>query len=116
MSRISENETFLIMLANSPNKNERVKLLKSANESQLLSVFEIVYNFTHNPNVHQLISDKKKNKNILNKLKSFKFPKSKRELKLDRIRKLLIKFNSVLPGLVSIFLVNLIGFIRDNCV
>lgn len=115
MSRITENEIFLIGLANSTTKSERVTLLKAASESELLAVFEIVYNFIHNPKVFQLATDKKKSKNILNKLKAFKFPKSKRELKLERIRNLLIKFNSILPSLFSLVYVSVVGYIRDNC-
>lgn len=115
MSRVTENEIFLIGLANSSNASERVNLLKTANESELLAVFEIVYNAIHNPKVRQLITEKKKSKNIYDKLKLFKFPKSKRELKLERIRNLLIKFNSVLPSLLSVVLVSVIGYIRDNC-
>lgn len=115
MSRVSENEIFLIGLAHTQTKKERVNLLQTASESELLAVFEIILNCTLNSKVLQLISDNKKSKNVLNKLKVFKFPSSKRELKLDRIRKLLIKFNSILPSLLSIVLVSVIGYIKDNC-
>lgn len=114
MNKVLESEEFLQQLATSRSSKERLKLLNSATQTQLVALFELIYNFVHNPNIQQLALENRKKTTLLRKLKSFRFSKKTRGFKLNRLRNLLIKFNVLLPSLLSIILNNVINYLRDN--
>lgn len=113
MGKILDNEAFLVSLSNAT-PLERDNLLRNAEPEQLISLFEILYNVKYNPEMKQFISDSKKSKLLLRNIKCFKIPKSKREFKIEQIRKILLKLNKIIPIVLSCILTNVIAYLRDT--
>lgn len=114
MSLIVENEQFLSALVSSKNSKSRLQMIRKASDSELLCLFEILYNYQVNSSVQQLVPNKNRRRTLLNKLKAFFNPKKGKEFSVPKLRKLILKFNFVLPALLSFVLNSLLSHFRET--